>query len=104
MMKLRLAMPDRVIDIDPLAAALGYVREDAGEVRIGAMTRHRDLLESRLLARRVAIFTDAERVIADPVVRNGGAIGGAPCPADPSRGPSAGGGAGGGRRVGRAPP
>ena len=51
---------------------------------IGAMTRHRDLLESDLLARRLAIFTDAERVIADPVVRNRGTIGGALCQADPS--------------------
>src|SRR4051794_15179715 len=84
MMKLRLAVPDRVIDIDPLAGELGYVGEDAGEVRIGAMTRHRDLLESRLLARRLQIFTDAERVIADPVVRNRGTIGGALCQADPS--------------------
>jgi carbon-monoxide dehydrogenase medium subunit len=84
MMKLRLAVPDRVIDIDALAGELGYVREDAGEVRIGAMTRHRDLLESELLARRLAIFTDAERVIADPVVRNRGTIGGALCQADPS--------------------
>ena len=48
------------------------------------MTRHRDLLESDLLARRLAIFTDAERVIADPVVRNRGTIGGALCQADPS--------------------
>ena len=48
------------------------------------MTRHRDLLESPLLARRLAIFTDAERVIADPVVRNRGTIGGALCQADPS--------------------
>jgi aerobic carbon-monoxide dehydrogenase medium subunit len=84
MMKLRLAVPDRVIDIDSLAAELGYVREHDGEVRIGAMTRHRDLLESELLARRLAIFTDAERVIADPVVRNRGTIGGALCQADPS--------------------
>jgi aerobic carbon-monoxide dehydrogenase medium subunit len=84
MMKLRLAVPERVIDIDPLADELGYVREDAGEVRIGAMTRHRHLLESDLLARRLAIFTDAERVIADPVVRNRGTIGGALCQADPS--------------------
>src|SRR4029078_9801072 len=53
-------------------------------VRVGAMTRHRDLLESDLLARRLAIFTDAERVIADPVVRNRGTIGGALCQADPS--------------------
>jgi carbon-monoxide dehydrogenase medium subunit len=84
MMKLRLAVPERVIDIDPLAAELGYVREEGGEVRIGAMTRHRDLLESELLARRLQIFTDAERVIADPVVRNRGTIGGALCQADPS--------------------
>jgi carbon-monoxide dehydrogenase medium subunit len=84
MMKLRLAVPDYVIDIDPLAGELGYVRERSGEVRIGAMTRHRDLLESDLLARRLQIFTDAERVIADPVVRSRGTIGGALCQADPS--------------------
>ena len=84
MMKLRLASPEYLIDIDPLADELGYVVADAHEVRIGAMTRHRDLLESGLLAQRLAIFTDAERVIADPVVRNRGTIGGALCQADPS--------------------
>jgi carbon-monoxide dehydrogenase medium subunit len=84
MMKLRLAVPDYVIDIDPLAGELGYIHEQDGEVRIGAMTRHRDLLESELLARRLAIYTDAERVIADPVVRARGTIGGALCQADPS--------------------
>jgi carbon-monoxide dehydrogenase medium subunit len=84
MMKLRLATPEYVIDIDPLADELGYVREHDGEIRIGAMTRHRDLLESDLLARRLQIFPDAERVIADPVVRNRGTIGGALCQADPS--------------------
>jgi aerobic carbon-monoxide dehydrogenase medium subunit len=84
MMKLRLASPEYLIDIDPLAQELGYVTEADHEVRIGAMTRHRDLLESDLLGRRLAIFTDAERVIADPVVRNRGTIGGALCQADPS--------------------
>jgi carbon-monoxide dehydrogenase medium subunit len=84
MMKLRLAVPDYVIDIDPLAGELGYIAEHEGEIRIGAMTRHRDLLESDLLARRLSIFTDAERVIADPVVRSRGTIGGALCQADPS--------------------
>jgi aerobic carbon-monoxide dehydrogenase medium subunit len=84
MMKLRLASPAYLIDIDPLAGELGYVTEHEGEVRIGAMTRHRALLESELLANRLAIFTDAERVIADPVVRNRGTIGGALCQADPS--------------------
>ncbi len=84
MMKLRLAAPEYVIDLDPLADQLGYIREHDGEVQIGAMTRHRALLESDLLARRLSIFTDAERVIADPVVRNRGTIGGALCQADPS--------------------
>jgi carbon-monoxide dehydrogenase medium subunit len=84
MMKLRLAAPEYVIDIDPLAAELGYVRERAGEIRIGAMTRHNALLESPILAARLPIFVDAERVIADPVVRNRGTIGGALCQADPS--------------------
>ena len=84
MMKLRLATPEYVIDIDPLADELGYIEEHNNEVRIGAMTRHNDLLESPLLADRLQIFTDAERVIADPVVRNRGTIGGALCQADPS--------------------
>ena len=84
MMKLRLATPDYLVDIDGLAGELGYIREQAGEIRIGAMTRHRALLESELLDHRLAIFTDAERVIADPVVRNRGTIGGALCQADPS--------------------
>ena len=84
MMKLRLAAPEYLIDIDPLAEELGYIEQHDGEIRIGAMTRHRKLLESDLLHRRVSIFTDAERVIADPVVRNRGTIGGALCQADPS--------------------
>lgn len=89
MMKLRLATPAYLIDIDQLADELGYIElttaDDGGEeVRIGAMTCHRELLESPLLADRLAIFTDAERVIADPLVRNRGTIGGALCQADPS--------------------
>jgi carbon-monoxide dehydrogenase medium subunit len=84
MMKLRLATPEYLIDIDDLAGELGYIREQDGEVRIGAMTRHRALLESELLRRRLPIFADAERVIADPVVRNRGTIGGALCQHDPA--------------------
>jgi aerobic carbon-monoxide dehydrogenase medium subunit len=84
MMKLRLATPEHLVDIDALAGELGYIREAEGEVRIGAMTRHRDILGSPLLAARLQIFTDAERVIADPVVRNRGTIGGALCQADPA--------------------
>ena len=49
MMKLRLANPERLIDINELDE-LSYIREADGEIRIGAMTRHRELLESELLA------------------------------------------------------
>jgi aerobic carbon-monoxide dehydrogenase medium subunit len=87
MMKLRLAAPGYLIDIDGLAEELGYIRmttPPTPEIRIGAMARHRALLESPLLAEHAAIFTDAERVIADPIVRNRGTIGGALCQADPS--------------------
>jgi carbon-monoxide dehydrogenase medium subunit len=84
MMKLRLAAPEYLIDIDPLAGELGYIREQGDWVLIGAMARHQSLLESKLLAVRLGIFTDAERVIADPVVRMRGTIGGALCQADPA--------------------
>jgi aerobic carbon-monoxide dehydrogenase medium subunit len=81
MMKLRLAMPERLIDINEIDG-LEYVREQGDEIRIGAMTRHVDLLKSDLLARRFPLFRDAENVIADPVVRNRGTIGGSLCQAD----------------------
>jgi aerobic carbon-monoxide dehydrogenase medium subunit len=84
MMKLRLATPEHLIDINPLEAELGYIRQEGDEVRIGALTRHRDILASDLLARLFPIVRDAEEKIADPPVRNRGTIGGALCQADPS--------------------
>ena len=81
MMKLRMASPEHLIDINDLSE-LAYIREQDGQVRIGALTRHVDLLESELLARQYPLFADAERVIADPVVRNRGTIGGSLCQAD----------------------
>ena len=50
MMKLRLATPEHLIDINPLESELSYIREQDGEIRIGALTRHRDILESDLLS------------------------------------------------------
>ncbi|MDV9176032.1 xanthine dehydrogenase family protein subunit M [Streptomyces sp. W16] len=84
MMKLRLANFEYLIDINDLHDELGYVRVEPGLIRIGAMTRHRELLESDELAAAFPVFRDAERVIADPVVRNRGTLGGSLCQADPS--------------------
>jgi len=81
MMKLRLANPEFLIDINDLEE-LAYIEERMTEVRIGALTRHAELLESEVLARRFPVFRDAEEVIADPVVRNRGTIGGSLCQAD----------------------
>ena len=81
MMKLRLANPEHLVDINDVTE-LAYIREGWDEIRIGAMTRHFDLLESDLLAQRFPLFRDAETMIADPVVRNRGTIGGSLCQAD----------------------
>ena len=81
MMKLRLASPERLVDINDLHE-LSYIREDGDELAIGALTRHFELLESEKLATAFPMFRDAEEVIADPVVRNRGTIGGSLCQAD----------------------
>jgi aerobic carbon-monoxide dehydrogenase medium subunit len=83
MMKLRLAQPETLVDINGLAE-LAYLTVTGGELRIGALTRHAQLLDSAVAGEHFAILHDAERVIADPIVRNWGTIGGSLCQADPS--------------------
>jgi carbon-monoxide dehydrogenase medium subunit len=83
MMKLRLARPETLIDINGLAD-LDYIRLVGDHIAIGAMTRHAGLLNSGVLSEHYRIFAGAERVIADPLVRNRGTIGGSLCQADPS--------------------
>jgi carbon-monoxide dehydrogenase medium subunit len=81
MMKLRLANPQALVDINEIAD-LQFIRVVANEIRIGAVTRHVDLLRSDVLWKHYPLFRDAEQVIADPVVRNRGTIGGSLCQAD----------------------
>jgi carbon-monoxide dehydrogenase medium subunit len=82
-MKLRLAVPGTLIDINDLTE-LSYVRVAGDELRIGALTRHAELLAAPLAGEFFPLLHDAERVIADPVVRNRGTVGGSLCQADPS--------------------
>jgi carbon-monoxide dehydrogenase medium subunit len=84
MMKLRLAFPEVLIDIHELDGELRYVREEDGELRVGALARHKDLLESPVVRGRYTLLTDAEKFIADPLVRNMGTVGGSFAHADPS--------------------
>lgn len=83
MMRLRIARPDALIDINDVAELKGIAIE-GNEIVIGAMVRHAEILSSPVLAEHYAIFREAEKVIADPVVRNRGTIGGSMCQADPS--------------------
>jgi carbon-monoxide dehydrogenase medium subunit len=84
MMKLRLAAPEVVIDISGLESELRYIEDEGGALRIGALTRHREVLDSPVVRERYALLADAERMIADPLVRNMGTIGGDLANADPA--------------------
>lgn len=83
MMKLRLAVPEVLIDINDVPE-LNHIRVEDDHIAIGALVRHAALLESPILREHYPVFADAERVIADPLVRNRGTIGGSFCQADPA--------------------
>jgi carbon-monoxide dehydrogenase medium subunit len=83
MMKLRFAQPAALIDINRVPELRG-IREEAGLIRIGAMTTERELIESDLLQRRLPLLPEAARLIADPQVRNRGTIGGDIAHGDPA--------------------
>lgn len=82
MMKLRFAQPAHLIDINRIAELRG-IREEGGEVVIGAMTVENDLIDSPLLQAKVPLLPEAARLIADPQVRNRGTIGGDIAHGDP---------------------
>jgi len=69
LMKLRLATPRHLIDINRIPG-LGHIREADGVLRIGALARESDLEESDLIRTRYPILLDTSKVIADPLVRN----------------------------------
>src|SRR4051812_20389522 len=83
MMKLRLARPDWLIDINDITE-LRHITVDGDQLRVGALTRHADLLASDVVAQLFPMIHDAEMHIADPVVRNRGTIGGSLGQADPA--------------------
>jgi aerobic carbon-monoxide dehydrogenase medium subunit len=83
MMKLRLVQPEVLIDINGITG-LRYITKKGGTLHIGTLARHADLLNSTVAGEHFAILWDAERVIADPIVREWGTIGGSLCQADPS--------------------
>lgn len=82
-MKLRLAEPKALVDINRIPD-LAYIREEGEILRIGALARTNDLNGSDVVRRRYPILADAAQVIADPLVRNLGTVGGNVAHGDPA--------------------
>lgn len=81
-MKLRLAQPQVLIDISRIKE-LSYIREDGGQIRIGATTTHYQIESSDLLRRACPLLPEAATFLGDVQVRNKGTIGGSLAHADP---------------------
>jgi aerobic carbon-monoxide dehydrogenase medium subunit len=75
LMKLRLAGPGTLVDIGGLRE-LSYVQDEGDAIAIGALTRHRELEASPLLARDAPLLAHAAGRVGDPQVRHRGTIGG----------------------------
>jgi carbon-monoxide dehydrogenase medium subunit len=84
MMNARLVEPSCVVSLERVEGLGGVVRQLDGGVRIGAMTRHKEIVASQTLAGAHALLSQAAGVIANRPVRNMGTLGGALANADPA--------------------
>jgi carbon-monoxide dehydrogenase medium subunit len=82
MMKLRLAAPEHLVDLAGIGDLRG-IREDGGDVVIGALTTQHEVIGSGLLAGKIPILRETALVIADPQVRYAGTVGGNVANGDP---------------------
>ena len=83
MMKIRLARPEYIVDINRIAD-LHYVKEEGGFLKIGGLTREADLEASDLIRSKYPIILDTAALIADPQVRNMATVGGNLAHGDPA--------------------
>ena len=83
LLNMRLSAPSLLIDINHLPELTG-ITEQGDRVRIGAMTRHRELGASGVVAQRLPLIAAAIPHIAHPAIRNRGTIGGSLALADPA--------------------
>ena len=83
LMKLRLAVPEVLIDIGRLSE-LSYVREENGHIAVGALTTHHDVANSGLLGSELPLLAHAAGQVGDPQIRHRGTIGGSLVHSDPA--------------------
>ena len=82
MMKLRLASPEHLVDLAGIAGLKG-IRQDGGDLTIGALATQHELIGSELVAGKIPMLAEAARLIADPQVRYVGTVGGNVANGDP---------------------
>lgn len=82
-MKFRLATPAMLIDLNKISG-LEYIREEDGWLKLGALTREGQIDKSLLVKEKYPLLADTARMIADPIVRNMGTVGGNLAHADPA--------------------
>ena len=83
LMRLRFAAPTALVDIGDLDG-LRFVSHEGNSVRVGALTRHRDLAENPVIRAHAPLLAITAAQIGDPQVRNRGTIGGSVAHADPA--------------------
>jgi aerobic carbon-monoxide dehydrogenase medium subunit len=82
-MKLRMSQPSRLVDISGISALKG-IKEEDGEIVIGAASSHADIANDKLIKNKLSFFAEGASMIGDVQVRNHGTIGGSLAHADPS--------------------
>ncbi|SDR20468.1 carbon monoxide dehydrogenase, medium subunit [Rhizobiales bacterium GAS191] len=82
MMKLRLASPAHLIDLHGIPD-ISSIRAEGGDIVIGAMATHHELIQSELLGAKIPILRETSLQIADPQVRYVGTLGGNVANGDP---------------------
>ena len=82
-MKLRLSQPSKLVDIAGISEIKG-IREEDGEIVIGAGTTHADIANDDLIKRELSFFAQGASLIGDIQIRNYGTIGGSLAHADPA--------------------
>jgi carbon-monoxide dehydrogenase medium subunit len=82
-LKLRLSRPGKLVDIGGITA-LKDIKEEDGEIVIGAAATHADIMYHNLIRNHLPFFTEGASAIGDIQVRNYGTIGGSIAHADPS--------------------
>jgi len=83
LLRLRLSYPEVLVDVGRVDEMRG-VRDDGGDIVIGAMTTHYEVLHDPLVREHAGLIVDATSTVADPAVRHRGTFGGSLSHADPA--------------------